>query len=440
MADNGASRRVGVIGGGVAGLAAAYFLGRAGFRAEVFEADDELGGLARSFDLDGLAVEQYYHFVCLPDHDLIDLAAELGLSSRLHFRPTRTSSYYQGRLYPFTSGLDLLRFAPIPPWSRINLGWKTLQWNRISDWRELDEISAKRWLIEALGEKTYEVIWAPLLTMKFGDYHDQVSAAWLWHRIHRVFKSRRTPLSPQVMGHFEGGTHTLLERLRAEIERQGGAVHCRAAVEAVLAAAGRARGVRAGGREHEFDAVVMAAPLPRAAGLLPAEQDEYRRRLEAVKYIGVVCAVLWLTRGLTDSFWCNIHDDRVPFNGMIEMSRLNPEAGRGGALLYVPYYLRTDAERFGWSDERIFAEVMAALPLIAPEVNAAAVRAHRIFRSPFAQAITPVGFLRNLPGHQTPLPGLYLIDSTQLYPEDRTVSGTIGLARKVSELIAGGPR
>jgi hypothetical protein len=47
------------------------------------------------------------------------------------------------------------------------------------------------------------VIWHPLLKVKFGDCHDQISAAWIWHRIWRVATSRRSMLEREVFGCLE---------------------------------------------------------------------------------------------------------------------------------------------------------------------------------------------------------------------------------------------
>ncbi len=438
MAPSGGEPRVAVIGGGIAGLVAAYYLGRAGVPADLYEAEEETGGLARSFDLDGLQVERYYHFICRPDHELIGLARELGLGGQIIWRPTRTSFFYQGRLYPFTSPLDLARFSPIPWRARINLGLQTLKWQNLREWQKLDAIPARQWLIEHLGERTYEVVWSPLLEMKFGEAHDQVSAAWLWHRVQRVANSRKSPLHPQVMGHFQGGTETLLRRLRERIAESGGRIFCRTPAQAVIAdpaGAGRVRAVRVAGEERPCSAAVMAVPLPQAARLLPPELADYRPKLEQVAFLGVVCLALSLDRSITDSFWCNIHDDRIPMNGIIEMSRLNPETGRGGGFIYVPYYLPVTSPRFSFSDEQILAEALQALPLLQPGLDRSAVRGYRVFRSRLAQAVCTTGFRFIQPPLELPLPGLFLIDSTQQYPSDRTLSGMIGLADQVSRLV-----
>lgn len=434
MASSGDRPRVAVVGGGLAGLSAATFLGRAGVRVDLFEAEDGLGGLARSFDLAGATVERYYHFLCLPDRELLDLAGGLGL--RPLWRRTRTTFFHEGRLYPFTSPADLLRFEPITPAARVTMGLETLRWQLVRDWRALDRVPACEWLADRLGEACYRVVWEPLLVSKFGERHREVSAAWIWHRVQRVARSRTSPLHPQVMGCFPGGTEPLLRSLEVELLRLGARIELGAPVEEVLASERRARGLRVSGRELAYDAVVMACPLPRAAALLPGGLEAYRAELERVRFLGVVCVALWLERSVTQSFWCNIHDSRLELIGAIEMSELDPTRGRGGALVYVPFYLPVEAPLYAKEDAALVAQVLDELAEVAPGRRRPVARAHAVFRSAYAQPICTVGFGESVPGHRTPLAGLYLVDCTQMYPMDRTLSGTVSIARAAAELVA----
>ncbi|MGO4779103.1 FAD-dependent oxidoreductase, partial [Lysobacter sp. 2RAB21] len=50
-----------IVGGGFAGLAAAYELARNGKRVVVLERDDAVGGLAGGFDIGGHVLEKFYH-------------------------------------------------------------------------------------------------------------------------------------------------------------------------------------------------------------------------------------------------------------------------------------------------------------------------------------------------------------------------------------------
>jgi len=436
MTKRRGSPRVAIVGGGVGGVATAYYLTKAGVGVDLFEAAQDTGGLARSFALAGRREERYYHFICRPDEDLLGLADDVGLSHTIHWRRSETTFFHQGRLHPFTSPADMLRFTPLPRRARVNFGLRALQWSLRRDFRALDEVEAKQWLIEHLGQRTYDVCWSPLLAMKFGRYHDQVSAAWVWHRVYRVAKSRQSPLHPQVMGYFEGGTETLVRALERAIENGGGRVRTGIPIEAVSKdAGGRLRGVVWAGKERRYDAVVMAVPLPAAADMLPTGLDEYRNRLTRIPFIGVVCVVAQLDFSPANSFWCNVHDDRLQFNGIIEMSALDPARGGAHTLVYVPHYLPTDHARFSWPDEAFVDEFADALPLFRAGAGRRSIRQVRVFRDSCAQPICRTGFLGIQPSHVTPVDGLYLLDSTQLYPSDRTVSGMIGQARIVHRLV-----
>src|SRR5258708_6582805 len=104
--------KVAVLGGGPAGLATALRLLQQGATVTLFERSDSLGGLAGSFDFEGLRVEKYYHFICVGDTGIVEMAQELGLTIR--WTATETSFFHEGQHYGFSSALDLLRFRPIP--------------------------------------------------------------------------------------------------------------------------------------------------------------------------------------------------------------------------------------------------------------------------------------------------------------------------------------
>src|SRR5262245_19200519 len=86
---DGLSLHVGIIGGGVAGLVAAWHLARAGRRVTIFERAPRLGGLAGSFVIEpGCAIEKYYHFLCRGDRGYLDQIDRLGLRSQLRWVET----------------------------------------------------------------------------------------------------------------------------------------------------------------------------------------------------------------------------------------------------------------------------------------------------------------------------------------------------------------
>ena len=422
--------RVGIVGGGVSGLMATWELSQLGFEVELFEAAPVLGGLASSFDFDGFRIERFYHFICRTDETLIDTIGRLGLSDQLRWKRTRTGFFYEGRHYPFSHGLDVLRFDPLSWPERLRFAWGVFRASRHSDWQSLEGIPAKQWLIDSLGPNAYQIVWDPLLRVKFDHYHDDISAAWMWHRIHRVARSRRSPIHAEEFGHLVGGSDLLIGTLAAQSRENGAKIHLSTPVDGFAADGDQCTGLIVGGERRNFDAVVCALPLTLVPRLLPDGAPEYVAALDQLESIGVVCMILRLKRPLTRDFWLNVNDQRISFNGVIQYSHLNDDPRlEGRTIAYIPFYLDRGHPRFQYSDEQLYDEYCAALSVLHPEFERSWVEGYRVFRAPHAQPICGLGFSKQVPSIRTPWKNLYMIESTQLYPADRIISGNLRLAQ-----------
>ncbi len=293
------------------------------------------------------------------------------------------------------------------------------------------------WLIEGVGEEAYNVIWHPLLQVKFGAYHDQISAAWVWHRIWRVAQSRRNLFEGESFGCLEHGTATLVEPLVTWLRAQPNVVlRTSVKVQPLRLQDGRVVEVPIGETSIPCDAVISTVALPNLDRLVPNQDDPYFVRVRAVKYIGVVCMLLSLKRQFSPNFWTNINDPRISFNGIIEQSNLNQNLrAQGLHALYVPFYLPTTEPRFSASDAALFDEYTRMLALLNPEFSESWVKEWHVFRAPHAQAIFTTNFVDLMPTHRTPIKGLYVTDSTQFYPEDRTISAAIEQGRKAAAMV-----
>lgn len=425
--------KIGIIGAGISGLAAAHYLSRAGHEVSVFEKAPEVGGLISTFDFDGLRLERFYHFLCANDTGYFQLCRDLGLESRLRWKHTRTGFYHDGTLYPFTTPLDLLRFRAIPFFQRLRFGAFAIEARMRGEWRQLDDLTAKPWLIDRLGKNTYDVVWHPLLYLKFRELHDTISAAWVWHRIHRVAKSKGR------MGYLDGGTALLIDTLLARLAERGVHVRCGMAAQSLIIRDNRVTGIRfESGSEAVCDRVISTLPLSVVARLLPLGYEAYAAKLARVQYVGVTCVVLKLKQPASPYFWLNVHDSRVNFNGFIEFTHLNNVGGQHGHIVYVPYYVATDHPLYTMSEDAIFARTWEQVRVVSPHLREDDLISHRVFRAPFAQGVCPTGFLGTLAETTPPLEGLHLMDSTYLYPEDRTQSGHILQAQALAQTIEAG--
>jgi len=431
------SGHIAIIGAGVSGLTVAYELSKQGYEVSVFEEQQQVGGLARSTMLDGHPVDRYYHFICSGDDHLKGLIDELGLADKLHWRVGLTSYYVDGKLYPFTTPLDILLFSPISIVSRIRFGLHGARARRFTHWESLEDITAEDWLVDGMGRQAYETIWLPLLQMKFGQDAGDVSAPWMWHRIHRVITSRKSILRPEQLGYMADGSTTLLSGLVEALRHMGASLHLAQPVRELVAGADGVRRVVTDQADIPVDAVVSTVPLPVLRDILPRSAADYRAELARTRFLGVICLLARLHEPLTSSFWVNANDARAPFSGFIEYANLNPCPGLAGdALLYVPLYMPTDDPRFGLSDSEFAQGIIEGLTALFPQFDASGVHRTMVTRDAHAQAFCPPGFRHRIPSMQSPLPGLFLTDSTQLYPADRNISGMIGLARQAAHRCA----
>jgi protoporphyrinogen oxidase len=435
-------KRAVVIGGGPAGLKAAHVLVKAGVNVTLLESSPVLGGLASSFDVQGVRIERYYHFVCKGDHHLVDTLAELGLSHRLRWRDSRMAYFVDGRLYPFLTPLELLRFAPLSLADRIRAGAAVKLAQRMKE-EDLAEQRAIPWLKRMFGERAYRVIWEPLMRFKFAEHAPEISAAWIWARMVRLSRSRTSPWREEL-GYVEGGSKVVLEGLGRDLAARGARVVKSAAVEAIVFEGGRAAGVRASGFTLPADVVISTATTSRFRQMAPQLDGPYVEGLKRIPTIGIFCLFLRLARPVTPFFWVNTNDPRVPFAGMIEYTNLNPLPELDGdTILYVPQYLSADDPRYAQSDEEVLRRYTDALALIHPAFDRTWVKFSAVFRDRFAQPICLTDYRTTTPSIQTPIPNLFLTDSCQLHPHDRTISGSFGLGLEAARralLALGGER
>ena len=142
---------IGIIGAGIAGLAAALRLTKAGHKVTLYEGAPFLGGQASTFDVGGGRLEKGYHHLFTTDVDIIDLIEELGLTDRLAWIDSSVGIFHGGKIYDFITPKDLIKFKPLSLFSRIRLGLITLYLRRYKNWRSLEKYTASEWIKKYLS-------------------------------------------------------------------------------------------------------------------------------------------------------------------------------------------------------------------------------------------------------------------------------------------------
>jgi protoporphyrinogen oxidase len=424
--------KVVVIGAGAMGLAAAYHALKRGHDVTVLEAAPEAGGMAAHFDLGGLSIERYYHFVCKADQPTFDLLAELGLGDKMRWVPTSMGNYVDGKLYPWGDPISLLTFPKLSLIGKLRYGAMMFFSTKRSDWRSLENVSAKDWITGWCGQAVYDRLWAPLFKLKFFEYADNVSAAWIWTRFKRVGTSRRS-LMQEELGYIEGGSEMLVNALVRAIREKGGTLRLDTPAARVETSAGRVTGVTAKGEFFPADAVISTMPTPYVSRIVPDLPQADRARYDAIANIGVVCVVFRLKRKITPHFWVNIADKRFEVPGIVEFSNLRPT---GDTVVYIPYYMPVTHPKFAKDDAFFRAEGLRYLQMLNPALHEDDVVAFHAGRLRHAQPVCPPGFAAMLPPVETAIKGLQIADTCFYYPEDRGISESVRFAKEMVERIA----
>jgi len=416
--------RLGVVGAGATGLTAAFDAVKAGHEVTVLEASDELGGLAAAIEVGGTPLERFYHHSFKTDRAMIELIHELGLGDKLRFHSPATGIYRNGRLHPFGSPLEMLRFPEFSLLDRLRFGASSAALKAVRDGSRFGEVRALDWMRRRAGRRVTETIWEPLLVGKFGDRAEDVSMAWLWARIHyRTFE----------LGYVHGGFEQVYRALLEAITARGGKVEFGKSVRSITRPAEQVQ-VRTGdGAGYEFDHLLVTVPQPVFARAADIASDDVLWRNQ---YLGATCFVLECDRSLIPYYWLNINDTDFPFLAVVEHTNMVDKAEYGGRhVIYVGNYVPRDDWRFTGEPSELLARYLPWLRKINPEFDRSAILDWHFSRAGFAQPIVTPEYRALIPPHETELPGVTLATMSQIYPQDRGQSYAVQMAHDVMRTL-----
>ena len=433
--------KVGIIGGGALGLAAAYELGLQGHQAHVFERAPFLGGQASTFNVNGGRLEKGYHHLFRSDTDMVELIHELGLGHKLSWIESKVGLFYANKVWNFGSPKDLLAFKPLSVLDRFRLGAATFYLQKTQNWRKFEAVTAKEWLEKRIGQQSYRVVWEPMLRGKFGKHYDKVSMAWLWGKIYLRVSSRDAIWSREKLGYPMGSFGEIFDVLAKKIEQIGGEIRTSVGVKRIVVEDGRATGVELdipgnSPEENRYDAVLATTPSYIFTRLVPPLPIRFQEKLTNVTYLSAVLAILVLNRPLTSKYWLNIADRSIPFVGVIEQTNFVDTSLYGGKhIVYLTNYPSPDDPIYKMGAEELLEKYLPHLVRINPAFDRSWVHDYYHHKVDAAQPIIGVNYGQRIPEVRTPIKSLYLANTTQIYPEDRGTNYSVRLGRRAARMI-----
>ncbi|MSQ30629.1 MAG: NAD(P)/FAD-dependent oxidoreductase [Dehalococcoidia bacterium] len=461
-----------IIGAGVGGLAAAHELAKRGHAVAVVEAGPIAGGQVRTFNPAGnpagvgpsgeqqeARLEAFYHHLFRSDTDIVALIDELGLGADLAWIDSNVGLAVGGKNYPFIGALDLLRFDRVSWLTRLRLGLTALWLRRFEDWPRYEGTRAAEWIRRWVGREGYDAVWGPLLRAKFGEHAEDVALVWFWGKIHLRFASRsagergaggggplgfvRSLLAKEQLGYLRGSFGRLTDALVAAIAARGGTLTLGAPVERVIVEDGRAVGVRLGGahagEELRADAVLATVPSGLLARIAPeiAQRDpRYGEMLAAVQYQWATVLVLALDRPLSSIYWLTMTDADCPFVVAVEQTNFMSASDYGGRhIVYLSNYVDPGDPIIDETEAQVLDRYERYLRRINPAFDRAWILESWWFKDRAGQPIVHWRYHETIPPHRTPIAGLYLANTAQVYPEDRGQNYSIRMGVRVARLL-----
>lgn len=307
-----------IVGGGLAGLAAAAALAESGVQVELFEARRSLGGRATSFrdPASGQLVDHCQHVGMACCTNLAHFCARTGLADAFHRERVLHFFGPDGKRYdlqasgwlpaPLHLAPAMMRLSYLSWGDRYRIArdmWKLARMGRAPEARrQLDALGTGQWLrSRGHSQRAIARFWSVVLVSALSETVDRCSLLHARKVFVDGFMAARQAYQidvPQLpLGELYG------ERLTGWLTQRGAKVHLGTAVEQVLDDGVRATGIRlADGSRHVADVVLVAVTARRALEMfspqaIAAAGMQQAARMEAAPITGVH---LWFDRPITE--------------------------------------------------------------------------------------------------------------------------------------------
>jgi oxygen-dependent protoporphyrinogen oxidase len=295
---------VAIVGGGISGLSAAYYLAKAGIPSAIFEARPRLGGVIQSERIEGCMIEGGPDSFLSTKPAAMELIAELGLAGEVigsNDRQRVTYVWKRGRLVPMPDGLQLMVPTKLIPLIATRLlSWRTKLRMGMELFhppgRHPEDQSVAEFITSHYGVEAVDYLAEPLLSGIYGGSPSALSISSVLPRFVELaakygsltrgvlaeMKANKTQAKPlPLFRTLKSGLGQLISTLTARLEGHATILHRRA--EAVERTGGGLR-IRFDGGWLECAQVVLACEAHNAATLAGKLDGRLADLLDGIPY------------------------------------------------------------------------------------------------------------------------------------------------------------
>lgn len=427
------NKKVAIIGAGYTGLAIAKKLIDSGCKVEIFEKSNEIGGIAKSINIEGTKLEKHYRHIFKSDKYVIDLIKELGIYEKLKWPETKMGYFTDNSIYAFGTPITLLKFKPLNFWDKIRFGFCIINIKLIKDYKKLEKVTAEQWIKDKYGKKVYEKIWEPLLISKFGENKDKISMAWLWGKI--CLRSSSTTMNGERLGYLEGSYEVLIKELERYLKNNNCKIHINEAVDTIKKNENSKWTINT--EKEEFDCIVSTTAYPITKEIFKEYlSKEEQNIMDKLEYTSAKTLMIVAKKSLSKYYWINIGDRTIPFGGIIEHTNMvDKKEYNGKNIIYISNYMYKTDKLYKMSAEELLEEYFKSLQKINSNFNKNDIEKVLVFEEEYAQPVIKTNYSKEEIKIKLKEKGLYVSSMAQIYPEDRGMNYAIKIGYETADII-----
>ena len=372
-------QRVAVLGGGLAGLACAYELARAGVEVTVIEREPQVGGMASSFveELDGEEWSYDFgpHRFHTTDEELLSHVRTI-LDGN-HVRAQRLSRILLfGRFfdYPLVAK-NVLRNLPRRVLVRAFLDYYYVKLTERLGLSHHSDENFEGWVTKRFGRTLYDLFFGRYTGKAWKMPPEQISGDWASQRISLLSLGdavRKTLVRPRagrgprtLVSEFtypeRGGIGEIARGYVRELEAMGGTVLTGAPVTRVHRDGRQVTRIDYGGASAgtiEADHYISTIPITvLARAVKPAAEDGVRDALARLRHVSIVFVYLRLAKPkVSPDNWVYLPDHDVTVHRISEFKNFSPRcAPPEKTMVCAEITCRIGDEHWRASDEELIA-------------------------------------------------------------------------------------
>jgi squalene-associated FAD-dependent desaturase len=436
-----------VVGGGVAGLAAAVALAQAGAKVTLLERRPYIGGRAYSYDHPALAETiDSQHVVLGCCTNIIELCQQAGMADTIRWYDELTFLEPGGRQSRMRPGFlpapahQTLSFLRAPMLSlRDKLGIAAGLARFLNGYPSTDTESFATWLKRTgQTDRAIRHFWEPVVVGALNDTFDRCSVKYAGKVFYESFlrsaEGGRLGIPAAPLSEF-------FAPIAQFAERQGVTLKLKSGVEQIEQTPDGRWRLRAAGEEYSTDAVILATDFKHTrtllATLLPTSTEPALSNAGFDQFVPapITTIHLWYDRDVTQLDHAVLLDTRIQW--MFAKSRIRRWPTERGS--YLELVISASWAELEMSRDQILSSALKEAELFFPAIKHAKLLKSGVLKEARATFSVTPGLDQFRPQQATEWSGLYLAGDWTATEWPSTMEGAVRSGRMAAGAFSGNP-